>query len=62
MSTFGEIGGIPIGGIPIRKINQSLLKEATTGEKEYMLTVPTSKLHVDLEKDQGNTKSKQDAV
>jgi PAB-dependent poly(A)-specific ribonuclease subunit 2 len=48
MSTFGEIGGIPIGGIPIRKINQSLLKEATTGEKEYMLTVPTSKLHVDL--------------
>mmetsp|Transcript_8246 Transcript_8246/g.9139 ORF Transcript_8246/g.9139 Transcript_8246/m.9139 type:complete len:1503 (-) Transcript_8246:340-4848(-) len=42
------ISGIPILTDKRRKINPSLLKEATTGEKEYMLTVPTSKIDVDL--------------
>jgi len=48
METFGSLASIPISIDQRRKINPSLLKDAMTGEKDYMLTVPISKLDVDL--------------
>lgn len=48
MTTFGKIAGIPILTDKRRIINQRLLKEATMGEKEYMLVVPTSTINIDL--------------
>jgi len=48
MKTFGSLAGMPISTDQRRKVNPSLLKDAMTGEKDYMLTVPISKLDVDL--------------
>jgi len=48
MESFGSLAGMPISTDQRRKVNPSLLKEAITGEKDYMLTVPVSKLDVDL--------------
>lgn len=46
--TFGAIGSTPIVADKRRTVAKGLLKEATVGEREFMLTVPTSKLGVDL--------------
>ncbi|KAG7343374.1 exonuclease [Nitzschia inconspicua] len=46
--TFGAIGSTPIVADKRRTVAKSLLKETTVGEREFMLTVPTSKLGVDL--------------
>lgn len=48
MESFGSLAGMPISTDQRRKVNPSLLKDAITGEKDYMLTVPISKLNVDL--------------
>ena len=48
MESFGSLAGMPISTDQRRKVSPTLLKDATTGEKDYMLTVPTSKLDVDL--------------
>lgn len=48
MESFGSLANMPISTDQRRKVNPSLLKDAITGEKDYMLTVPTSKLDVDL--------------
>jgi len=48
MESFGSLAGMPISTDQRRKVNPTLLKEAITGEKDYMLTVPVSKLDVDL--------------
>ena len=48
MKTFGSLAGMPISTDQRRKVNPGLLKDAMTGEKDYMLTVPISKLDVDL--------------
>mmetsp|Transcript_12503 Transcript_12503/g.29312 ORF Transcript_12503/g.29312 Transcript_12503/m.29312 type:complete len:1518 (-) Transcript_12503:118-4671(-) len=48
MEAFGSLAAMPISTDQRRKVNPSLLKEATTGEKDYMLTVPISKLDIDI--------------
>lgn len=48
VESFGSLASMPISMDQRRKVNPALLKDAITGEKEYMLTVPTSKIDVDL--------------
>jgi len=48
MESFGSLAGMPISTDQRRKVNPTLLKDAITGEKDYMLTVPITKLDVDL--------------
>lgn len=52
MTTFGAIAGDPILGGKRRTVSLSLLKEATVGEYEFMVTIPIVKLGVDLMENQ----------
>ena len=48
MSTFGPLGASPIVLDSQRKVAGSFLSQTTPGEMEYLLTIPTSKLDVDI--------------
>jgi hypothetical protein len=48
MSTFGPIGERPIVATSRRTVASSFINEATASDGDYGVTVPTSKLEVDL--------------
>jgi PAB-dependent poly(A)-specific ribonuclease subunit 2 len=48
MEAFGSVGSTPIVAEKRRAVLKSLLKQTTVGERDFMLTLPTSKLGVDL--------------
>ena len=54
--SFGPIGGKPIVTSGNKTVAQSLLKEAAIGEREFLLTIPTSKLNIDVLSNFGTTK------
>jgi PAB-dependent poly(A)-specific ribonuclease subunit 2 len=48
MSTFGTLGGIPVVATGRRSVAQSLINKAATDAGDFMVTIPTSKLELDL--------------
>jgi PAB-dependent poly(A)-specific ribonuclease subunit 2 len=48
MSTFGTLGGTPVVATSRRSVAQSLIHEAATDAGDFMVTIPTSKLELDL--------------
>jgi hypothetical protein len=48
LTTFGSLAGTPIVPNRRRSVAPSLVNEATPGEGEYLLTIPTSLLDLDL--------------
>lgn len=46
--SFGGIGGKPLVTSAKRTVAQSLIKEAAIGERDFLLTIPTSKLDLDI--------------
>jgi hypothetical protein len=45
---FGSLGGKPIVPTGRRNVSQSFIKEAATGEGDFLVTIPTSKLELDI--------------
>ena len=54
MTTFGALGARPIVGASKRSVATSLLNEASKEAGDYLVTIPTSKLDVDLLAEHGS--------
>jgi WD40 repeat protein len=48
VSSFGSLGGKPIIAGGRRSVSQSFIKEAATGDEDFLVTIPTPKLDLDI--------------
>jgi hypothetical protein len=48
VGSFGSLGGKPIIAGGRRSVSQSFIKEAATGDEDFLVTIPTPKLDLDI--------------